>query len=162
MASSLLTLPIEMVYRILDNLDNKTILLSCRNVCTRLNDITDTYYRYKVIIDFLLWSSIPLIFRARVGWWVRVRVEIRFHALCQLCRLWLFSHYFGNKINFRKANRIHWIHSSILIKPFIHYLPQTFTTLDLSAETIDPQGMKHLAIALEQNKVTLLHIRFNL
>ena len=42
------TLPIELVYRILDNLDILTILFSLRNVCTRLNAITDTYHRYKV------------------------------------------------------------------------------------------------------------------
>jgi hypothetical protein len=44
------TLPVELVYRILDNLDLVTILLSFRNVCTRLNIISDTYYRYKVNI----------------------------------------------------------------------------------------------------------------
>jgi hypothetical protein len=46
--ASLLTLPIELVYRILDELDQLTILLSLRNVCMRLNTITDTYYRYQV------------------------------------------------------------------------------------------------------------------
>ncbi len=45
---SLLTLPIELVYRILDHLDDLTILLSVRDICIRLNAITDTYYRYKV------------------------------------------------------------------------------------------------------------------
>ncbi len=34
---SLLTLPIELVYRILDNLDEFTILVSIRDVCSRLN-----------------------------------------------------------------------------------------------------------------------------
>ncbi len=45
---SLHTLPVELVYCILDNLDQLTILLSLRNVCARLNDITDTYHRYQV------------------------------------------------------------------------------------------------------------------
>jgi len=45
---SLATLPVELIYRILDNLDELTILLSVRDVCTRLNAITDTYYRYQV------------------------------------------------------------------------------------------------------------------
>ena len=49
---SLLTLPVELVYRILDNLHEKAILLSVRNVCTRLNLITDTYHRYQVNISF--------------------------------------------------------------------------------------------------------------
>jgi hypothetical protein len=45
---ALYTIPVELVYRILDNLDTLTIVLSCRNVCTRLNAITDSYCRYKV------------------------------------------------------------------------------------------------------------------
>ncbi len=46
------TLPVELVYRILDKLDTLTILLSCRNVCTRFNAITDSYYRYQVNFSF--------------------------------------------------------------------------------------------------------------
>ena len=54
---SLLTLPIELVYRILDNLDELTILISARNVCTRLNLIIDTYHRYKVKeVTFFPWA----------------------------------------------------------------------------------------------------------
>jgi hypothetical protein len=45
---TLVTLPVEIVYRILDHMDQLTILLSIRNVCTRLNAITDTYHRYQV------------------------------------------------------------------------------------------------------------------
>lgn len=45
----LLTLPIEFIYHILDNLDELTILLSCRDVCLRLNIIIDSYYRYQVM-----------------------------------------------------------------------------------------------------------------
>lgn len=45
---SLLTLPIELVYRILDQLDPPTIIFSFRNVCIRFNAITDIYHRYKV------------------------------------------------------------------------------------------------------------------
>ncbi|CAF4246179.1 unnamed protein product, partial [Adineta steineri] len=44
---SLVTLPIELVYRILDNLEQSTIVFSMRNVCTRLNSTIDTYYRYQ-------------------------------------------------------------------------------------------------------------------
>ena len=62
MALSLHTLPIHLVYRILDNLDNFTILVSCRGVCTRLNDITDTYKRYQVIFHFIMRVHIPIIF----------------------------------------------------------------------------------------------------
>jgi hypothetical protein len=45
---SLLTLPIELVYRILDHLEEWKILISVRDVCTRLNNITETYHRYQV------------------------------------------------------------------------------------------------------------------
>jgi hypothetical protein len=51
--SSLLTIPVELVYRILDNLDQRTLLLSVRNVCTRLNLITDKYHRYKVNASYV-------------------------------------------------------------------------------------------------------------
>jgi hypothetical protein len=46
------TLPVELVYRILDHLNNKSIFLSCTNVCRRLNDIIDSYHRYQVIPSF--------------------------------------------------------------------------------------------------------------
>ncbi len=48
---SLHTLPVELVYKILDKLHYLEILLSCRDVCSRLNAIIDSYHRYKVIID---------------------------------------------------------------------------------------------------------------
>lgn len=47
---SLLTLPVELVYQILDNLDEITILFSMRDVCSRLNLITSSYHRYQVSI----------------------------------------------------------------------------------------------------------------
>lgn len=53
MPSSILTLPVELVYRILDNLNEKAIFLSLRNVCTRLNTIIDTYHRYQVNFSIL-------------------------------------------------------------------------------------------------------------
>ncbi|CAF0998024.1 unnamed protein product [Rotaria sordida] len=49
MVSSLLLLPVELVYRILDNFDKLTILFSCRNICSRLNIIIDTYHRYQTL-----------------------------------------------------------------------------------------------------------------
>jgi hypothetical protein len=45
---SLHTLPVEVVYRILDHLNKFNILWSMRNVCTRINTIVDTYQRYQV------------------------------------------------------------------------------------------------------------------
>jgi hypothetical protein len=46
--SSLLTLPIELVYRIFDHLNDETIICSMRNVCARVNLIVDSYHRYQV------------------------------------------------------------------------------------------------------------------
>ncbi len=46
--ASILTLPIDLVYRILDKLDELDIFLSVHDVCTRLNLIIDTYNRYQV------------------------------------------------------------------------------------------------------------------
>ena len=45
---SLVTLPIELFCRVLDYLDPVEILLSVRDVCARLNAITDTYQPYLV------------------------------------------------------------------------------------------------------------------
>ena len=42
------TLPVEVVYRILDNLHVGTILYSVHNVCNRLNAIINTYHPYRV------------------------------------------------------------------------------------------------------------------
>ena len=47
-ASTLLTLPIELVYRILANLEPVTIMMSAYNVCVRLNTIIDLYQPYQV------------------------------------------------------------------------------------------------------------------
>lgn len=54
MVASLETLPVDLVYCILDHLEVLTILLSCRDVCTRLNHVIDTYRRYKVIFNFII------------------------------------------------------------------------------------------------------------
>ena len=49
---SLLTLPIESVYRILEHLHPVDIILSVRAVCSRLNAITDSYQPYQVRVLF--------------------------------------------------------------------------------------------------------------
>lgn len=54
MISSLQNLPIELVYRILDHLDQSVIIFSCRDVCTRLDAIIDTYRRYQVTSSFII------------------------------------------------------------------------------------------------------------
>lgn len=54
MSYSLHTLPIEMVYRIMDHLEEATIYLSLRNVCQRLDKIVDSYRRYQVKSNLFL------------------------------------------------------------------------------------------------------------
>jgi hypothetical protein len=49
---SFVTLPVEIVYRILDHQTNFTIICSMRNVCQRLNEIVDSYHRYQVNFFF--------------------------------------------------------------------------------------------------------------
>lgn len=45
---SLITLPIEVVYRILDQLDDFDLICTIPNVCQRLSVIIATYLRYQV------------------------------------------------------------------------------------------------------------------
>ncbi|UJR29489.1 hypothetical protein I4U23_010701 [Adineta vaga] len=47
-------LPAELIYRILDYLDDLTIVLSCRNVCLQLNSIINSYNRYQTLKTFHL------------------------------------------------------------------------------------------------------------
>ena len=45
---SLLSLPIKLIYQILDRLGHKGLFFSVRSVCQRLDAITDIYYPYQV------------------------------------------------------------------------------------------------------------------
>lgn len=45
---SLHTLPVPLVYHILDHLSEIALLVSMYNVCQRLNTIIDSYHRYQV------------------------------------------------------------------------------------------------------------------
>lgn len=55
---SLLTLPIEILYRILDDVDILTIEISVRNVSTRLRVITDAYRQYPVNFLYFIFNGI--------------------------------------------------------------------------------------------------------
>ena len=50
---SLHTLPLELVHRILNYLDNFNIFCTMRNVCARINTIVDSYRRYQVKFFFI-------------------------------------------------------------------------------------------------------------
>jgi len=56
MSLTLQNLPIEMVYRILDHLNDKSLYLSFINVCQRLNRIIYSSQRYQVNHYFFLVS----------------------------------------------------------------------------------------------------------
>jgi F-box domain len=45
---SLVTLPVEIIYRILDHIDTGSILISFRYVCKQFHMISDTYNRYRL------------------------------------------------------------------------------------------------------------------
>ncbi|CAF1528430.1 unnamed protein product, partial [Adineta steineri] len=45
--ASFLTLPVELVYRILDHQDDFTIICSMTNVCQRFNSIVNSYDRFQ-------------------------------------------------------------------------------------------------------------------
>ena len=78
-SASLSTVPVELVYRILDHLSPIEVFLSARNVCQRLDSITDTYHRYKVgsasscssHVDYL-WSTTRhlRVWRNQSSYWV--------------------------------------------------------------------------------------------
>lgn len=59
---SLDTLPVEILYRILDNLDHFTILCSMETVCTRINAVIASYYPYQVSFDDIKEDYIGSIF----------------------------------------------------------------------------------------------------
>ena len=60
---SLLTLPVELLYRIFDELDTKTILLSVRNVCIQLYASANTYNRYHLDPSSISKSEFRLVCR---------------------------------------------------------------------------------------------------
>jgi hypothetical protein len=181
MALSLHTLPIEMLYRILDNLDNRTILLSCRNVCTRLNNIIDVYHRYQVILRFYYEVEVPSSSK-RIALFMNIYIKFMVHIIKMgtwLTLIWEKKEFSGiHSLYFTDTNHTWFLFQSnrsarnetsgqcsrtkqsnttriapFSIQPLTYYFIQTITTLNLSRNKIGLQGTKHLANALEQNKV---------
>jgi hypothetical protein len=60
---SLLALPVEILHRVLDDLDIFSILISFRRVCRRFNAITNTYNRYELDLSSISESNIKFIAR---------------------------------------------------------------------------------------------------
>jgi hypothetical protein len=81
MTLSLCSLPVDMVYQILDHLDNKALFLSVRNVCQRLNIILDSYHRYKVKFKFIIFFDLKKNFRVFSSPCVKTRLNNYKYAL---------------------------------------------------------------------------------
>ena len=69
MTVSLHTLPVEIVYQILDNLTTKALFISTRNVCQRLDTIINSYHRYLVKLDFLIFFGKKNLFNQSIVDW---------------------------------------------------------------------------------------------
>ncbi|CAF0917373.1 unnamed protein product [Rotaria sordida] len=129
-SASILTLPIELVYRILDNLNDLTILCSVRNVCTRLNAITDTYHRYQTLTT----------------------LEFRWHQLQEQEIQHLANVLIGNTA-ITTLN----LYDARIGDQGMQYLAdalannRTLTMIDLSNNKIQDQGAHYLANALTEN-----------
>lgn len=139
-----LALPIELVYCVLDQLKPIEILLSVRNVCQRLDTITDTYHPYQVNFrfDFSLSSR-----HLRTIFWnknqVRVAFAVSIHIMPCVCvlkeltmiipRIWrtqstLFIFQRSTFLNFRHRYSnvlmpllVNYERNSLLTFSFVHY-----------------------------------------
>ncbi|CAM2718678.1 unnamed protein product [Rotaria socialis] len=140
-SSPFLTLPVELVYRILDNLDELTILCSARNVCVRLNTITDAYHRYQAPTALNLSSS-------QIG---NKKAQLLADALrnnTTLTTLDLWENLIGETGAQHLADALR--------------INTTLTTLNLGRNCIGNRGVQHLADALKNNTtLTTLNLYFN-
>jgi hypothetical protein len=59
---SISDLPIELIYRIFNHLDLFNLLMSVRDVCTRLDQVIDIYQPYQVIF-ILIFQPIVIVNR---------------------------------------------------------------------------------------------------
>ncbi|CAM4800671.1 unnamed protein product [Rotaria magnacalcarata] len=139
--ASFLTLPIELVYRILDKLDILTLIFSTRNVCSRLNKIIDTYYQYQTFITLDLKGN-------RIG---RVGAQQLAGALRNNTTLTTLN-LANNQIGPGGAR-----HLAVALRNNM-----TLTTLNLTNNQIGLVGTQHLADSLRNNKtLTTLNLRKN-
>ncbi|CAM4791490.1 unnamed protein product [Rotaria magnacalcarata] len=138
---SLVSLPIELVHRILDNLDDLTILMSLRNVCSRLNLIIDTYHRYQTLtmlnIANLRWKSqeLPRLYNLLLNNTILVTLDLAYNRI-------------GDEDTWSLANTLK--------------NKKTLKTLVLDLNHIGEQGTQYLADGLENNKaLTTIQLGYN-
>ena len=75
-SSSLSTLPIELVYRILKHLTPYYTLVSAYSVCRRWNSIIDTYQPYQARLACLIFRSLLVSILTRGGQVMLVKVKL--------------------------------------------------------------------------------------
>jgi len=58
MSPSLHTLPVDIVYRILDHLTGKDLFISASNICQRLNAVQTSYHRFRVSAQYYYFATL--------------------------------------------------------------------------------------------------------
>ncbi|CAF0878465.1 unnamed protein product [Adineta steineri] len=127
-----LTLPVEIVYHILDHLEVIQILFSMRNVSKRVNAIVDTYHRYQTLNELDLSSE-----------------TINSNGI----------KYLASALQYNTTLTSLIINYQQICSPDVQYLAKalynetSLTKLNLYNNQIGNQGAQYLAIALQHNKV---------
>ncbi|CAF1572133.1 unnamed protein product, partial [Adineta ricciae] len=133
------TLPVELVYRIMDHQNDRTLFCSMQNICRRLNQILSTYQRYQILDTALLSeTTTSMIIHPK---------NSHLHPTPPS----------KSTPHITISNHIHTIRSAI--KGFLYYFRfslhttsiQTLTTLNLYYNKIGAEGAQHLANALRTN-----------
>ncbi|CAF1597528.1 unnamed protein product [Adineta ricciae] len=140
------TLPVELVYRIMDHQNELTLFCSMHNICRRLNKILSTYERYRDPVKFSIGSD-----RIR---WDPVGSEHGFVRPGYITFLQTLTtlHLSGTGIGDEGAQRI----ADAL------QTNTALTTLDLSWNEIRDEGAQQIADALRTNTtLTTLNLSRN-
>ncbi|CAF4871098.1 unnamed protein product [Rotaria socialis] len=140
-SASLLTLPVELIHMIFDNLSDFTIICSLRQVCTRLNSIMDAYPGYQTLTEFHLNAN-------HIG----VDGGEHFADALRNNKTLLTLDLAGAGVGDEGAHLL----------AFALQDNTTLTTLDLGSNNINAEGAQYLADALRNNTtLTTLNLRVN-
>ncbi|CAF1667628.1 unnamed protein product, partial [Adineta ricciae] len=124
------TLPVELVYRIMDHQNDRTLFCSMQNICRRLNQILSTYQRYQTLTALYLSGN-------RIGDEGAQHIANALRTNTTLTTLDLS----GNEIGDEGAQ-----HIADALRT-----NTTLTTLHLSWNAIGAEGAQHIADALPTN-----------
>ncbi|CAF1108924.1 unnamed protein product [Adineta ricciae] len=135
------TLPVEIVYRIMDHQNELTLFCSMQNISRRLNQILSTYERYR---GLCLYSFSPPPTPNATPTYHKSGKSISLEGTLK------------RDIPLQSIA----IHSYILLFP--HNQLTTLTTLDLGDNRLDAEGAQHIADALRTNTtLTTLNLSWN-